>query len=106
MRSGAIVQHGDGTPTGSRSTSFFIRGILGPDAWSIFMRWLRGLAERFSFAASLVGRRRRNLALGAQTGSGQKGDVGKRTTNVDRDPEPVVRLRRHHSRPKLILLTS
>ena len=50
-----IVQHDDGTPTGSRSTSFFIRGILGPDAWSIFMRWLRRLAERFSVAASLVG---------------------------------------------------
>jgi hypothetical protein len=33
-----VVQHDDGTPTGSRSTSFFIRGILGPDAWSIFMR--------------------------------------------------------------------
>src|SRR5580692_1780613 len=55
MRSDAIIQHGDGTPTGSRSTSFFIRGILGPDAWSIFMRWLRRLAERFSVAASLVG---------------------------------------------------
>src|SRR6266550_426098 len=55
MRSDAIVQHDDGTPTGSRSTSFFIRGILGPDAWSIFMRWLRRLAERFSVAASLVG---------------------------------------------------
>src|ERR1700737_2418697 len=27
MRSAAIVQHDDGTPTGSRSTSFFIRGI-------------------------------------------------------------------------------
>jgi hypothetical protein len=39
-----IVQHDDGTPTGSRSASFFIRGILGPDAWSIFMRWLRRLA--------------------------------------------------------------
>jgi hypothetical protein len=26
-----------------------------PDAWSIFMRWLRRLAERFSVAASLVG---------------------------------------------------
>jgi hypothetical protein len=50
-----VVQHDDGTPTGSRSTSFFIRGILGPDAWSIFMRWLRRLAERFSVAASLVG---------------------------------------------------
>src|ERR1700737_822495 len=55
MRSDAVVQHDDGTPTGSRSTSFFIRGILGPDAWSIFMRWLRRLAERFSVAASLVG---------------------------------------------------
>jgi hypothetical protein len=33
-----VVQHDDGTPTGSRSTSFFIRGILGPDAWSMFMR--------------------------------------------------------------------
>ena len=44
MRAGPIVQHDDGTPTGSRSTSFFIRGILGPDAWSIFMRWLRRLA--------------------------------------------------------------
>src|SRR5258706_11843142 len=55
MRSAAVVQHDDGTPTGSRSTSFFIRGILGPDAWSIFMRWLRRLAERFSVAASLVG---------------------------------------------------
>src|SRR5713226_4412759 len=54
MRSDVIVQHDDGTPTGSRSTSFFIRGILGPDAWSIFMRWLRRLAERFSVAASLV----------------------------------------------------
>jgi hypothetical protein len=52
MRSDVIVQHDDGTPTGSRSTSFFIRGILGPDAWSIFMRWLRRLAERFSVAAS------------------------------------------------------
>src|ERR1700720_3318382 len=51
----AIVQHDDGTPTGSRSTSFFIRGILGPDAWSIFMRWLRRRAEMFSVAASLVG---------------------------------------------------
>src|SRR3982074_742973 len=51
----SVVQHDDGTPTGSRSTSFFIRGILGPDAWSIFMRWLRRLAERFSVAASLVG---------------------------------------------------
>src|ERR1700682_3937477 len=55
MRSDGVVQHDDGTPTGSRSTSFFIRGILGPDAWSIFMRWLRRLAERFSVAASLVG---------------------------------------------------
>src|SRR5467141_1811909 len=55
MRTHLIVQHDDGTPTGSRSTSFFIRGILGPDAWSIFMRWLRRLAERFSVAASLVG---------------------------------------------------
>src|ERR1700681_1983279 len=55
MRSDVVVQHDDGTPTGSRSTSFFIRGILGPDAWSIFMRWLRRLAERFSVAASLVG---------------------------------------------------
>src|SRR5258708_7911172 len=54
MRSDAIVQHDDGTPTGSRSTSFFIRGILGPDAWSIFIRLLRTLAERFSVAASLV----------------------------------------------------
>src|SRR5437868_10137904 len=54
MRSDVVVQHDDGTPTGSRSTSFFIRGILGPDAWSIFMRWLRRLAERFSVAASLV----------------------------------------------------
>jgi hypothetical protein len=52
MRAHLIVQHDDGTPTGSRSTSFFIRGILGPDAWSIFMRWLRRLAERFSVAAS------------------------------------------------------
>jgi NAD(P)-dependent dehydrogenase (short-subunit alcohol dehydrogenase family) len=33
-----------------------MRGILGPDAWSIFMRWLRRRAERFSVAASLVGR--------------------------------------------------
>src|ERR1017187_9446711 len=55
MRSDGVVQHDDGTPTGSRSTSFFIRGILGPDAWSIFMRVLRRLAERFSVAASLVG---------------------------------------------------
>src|ERR1700737_2268768 len=55
MRTHLVVQHDDGTPTGSRSTSFFIRGILGPDAWSIFMRWLRRLAERFSVAASLVG---------------------------------------------------
>src|SRR3979490_3065435 len=55
MRSDVVVQHDYGTPTGSRSTSFFIRGILGPDAWSIFMRWLRRLAERFSVAASLVG---------------------------------------------------
>src|ERR1700722_15608915 len=55
MRPLFVVQHDDGTPTGSRSTSFFIRGILGPDAWSIFMRWLRRLAERFSVAASLVG---------------------------------------------------
>src|SRR5260370_6734533 len=54
MSARAIIQHDDGTPTGSRSTSFFIRGILGPDAWSIFMRWLRRLAERFSAAASLV----------------------------------------------------
>src|SRR6202790_1765542 len=28
MRSDVVVQHDDGTPTGSRSTSFFIRGIL------------------------------------------------------------------------------
>src|SRR5713101_10140182 len=56
MCSDGVVQHDDGTPTGSRSTSFFIRGILGPDAWSIFMRWLRRRAERFSVAASLVGR--------------------------------------------------
>src|ERR1700731_1462036 len=55
MCSNVVVQHDDGTPTGSRSTSFFIRGILGPDAWSIFMRWLRRRAERFSVAASLVG---------------------------------------------------
>src|SRR5271157_6349793 len=55
MRSDGVVQHDDGTPTGSRSTSFFIRGILGPDAWSIFMRWLRRLAEKFSVVASLVG---------------------------------------------------
>src|SRR6202140_3490023 len=55
MRSDAIIQRDDGTPTGSRSPSFFIRGILGPDAWSIFMRWLTGVAERFSVAASLVG---------------------------------------------------
>jgi len=50
-----IVQHDDGTPTGSRSTSFFIRGILGPDAWCIFMRWSRRLAEIFSVAVFLVG---------------------------------------------------
>src|SRR5258707_14588952 len=56
MRTDLVVQHDDGTPTGSRSASFFIRGILGPDAWSIFMRWLRRRAERFSVAASLVGR--------------------------------------------------
>src|SRR5450759_3170475 len=55
VRADGVVQHDDGTPTGSRSTSFFIRGILGPDAWSIFMRWLRRQAERFSVAASLVG---------------------------------------------------
>src|SRR5258707_9665013 len=55
MSSNLVVQHDDGTPTGSRSANFFIRGILGPDAWSIFMRWLRRLAERFSVAASLVG---------------------------------------------------
>src|SRR3981081_996453 len=55
MRTYLIVQHGDGTPTGSRSTSFFIRGILGPDAWSIFMRCLGRRADRFSVAASLVG---------------------------------------------------
>src|ERR1700730_17452341 len=55
MCSNIVVQHDDGTPTGSRRTSFFIRGILGPDAWSIFMRWSRRLAERFSVAASLVG---------------------------------------------------
>src|ERR1700680_2067909 len=55
MGSDAIVQHDDGTPAGTPSTIFFIRGILGPDAWSIFMRWLRRLAERFSVAASLVG---------------------------------------------------
>src|ERR1700730_11898537 len=46
MRSDAVVQHDDGTPTGSRSTSFFIRGILGPDVRSIFMRWLRRLGVR------------------------------------------------------------
>src|SRR6202790_2641326 len=55
MRSDAIIQHDDGTPTGSRSTSFFIRGILGPDAWSMLMRCLRRRGERFSVAASLVG---------------------------------------------------
>ena len=55
MCSDVVVQHDDGTPTGSRSTSFLICGILGPDVWSIFMRWLRRLAERFSVAASLVG---------------------------------------------------
>ena len=55
MRSHAVVQHDDGTPTGSRSTSFFIRGILGPDALSIFMRWLRRRPDRSSVAASLVG---------------------------------------------------
>src|SRR5258708_36707265 len=55
MRSDVVVQHDDGTPTGSRSTSFFIRGILGPDAWAIFMRWLRRLAARVSVAASVVG---------------------------------------------------
>src|SRR5260370_7257732 len=53
MRSDAVVQHDDGTPTGSRSTSFFIRGILGPDAWSIFMRGLRRLPEKVSVAPSL-----------------------------------------------------
>src|ERR1700692_1384509 len=52
MRSDGVVQHDDGTPTGSRSTSFFIRGILGPDAWSIFMR----LAGREVFRCSLSGR--------------------------------------------------
>ena len=55
MRPLVIVQHDDGTPTGSRSTSFFIRGILGPDAWCIFMRWSRRLAEIFSVAVFLVG---------------------------------------------------
>src|ERR1700722_10451878 len=55
MGSDVVVQHDDETPTGSRSTSFFIRGILGPDAWSIFMRWLRRLAERFPLQASPVG---------------------------------------------------
>src|ERR1700686_2645998 len=55
MRSDGVVQHDDGTPTGSRSTSFFIHGILGPDAWSMFMRWLRRQVERFSVVASLVG---------------------------------------------------
>src|SRR5258708_37511683 len=54
MSSDGVVQHDDGTPTGSRGTSFFIRGILGPHAWSIFMGWMRRLAERFSVAASLV----------------------------------------------------
>src|ERR1700688_622678 len=58
MRSDVVVQHDDGTPTGSRSTSFFIRGILGPAALCMFMRWLRRLAERLSVAASLVGRLR------------------------------------------------
>src|ERR1700736_4244814 len=46
MRTDLVVQHDDGTPTGSRSTSFFIRGILGPDVRSIFMRWLRRLGVR------------------------------------------------------------
>jgi hypothetical protein len=55
MRTHLVIQHADGTPTGSRSPSFLIGGILGPDAWSIFMRWLRRLAARFSVAASLVG---------------------------------------------------
>lgn len=49
-----VVQHDDRTPTGSRRTSFFTRGILGPEAWPIFMRWSRRLVERFSVAASLV----------------------------------------------------
>src|SRR6202051_1686470 len=55
MRAYLVVQLDDGTPTGSRSTSFFIRGILGPDAWSIFMRWLRRLGEGVSGGASRVG---------------------------------------------------
>ena len=55
VRAPGVVQHDDGTPTGSRRTSFFIRGIRGPDAWSIFMRWLRRREERFSGAAYLVG---------------------------------------------------
>jgi hypothetical protein len=37
VRASLVVQHDDATPTGL-CTSFFIRGILGPDAWCIFMR--------------------------------------------------------------------
>jgi hypothetical protein len=55
VRSALVVQHDDRTPTGSRSTSFFTRGILGLDAWFTSMRWSRRLVERFSVAASLVG---------------------------------------------------
>src|SRR5258705_13393508 len=42
----------DGTPTGSRSTSFFIRGILGPDARSIFMRWSNTSTARTGLLSS------------------------------------------------------
>lgn len=55
MRAHLVRQHDDRTPTGSRSTSFSTRGILGPGAWPIFMRWSRRLVERVSVAASLVG---------------------------------------------------
>src|ERR1700737_5342372 len=57
MRSDAVVQHDDGTPTGSRSTSFFIRGILGPDAWSTefeaFLRTALGHAATYSDDGSI-----------------------------------------------------
>jgi hypothetical protein len=39
MRPSPIVQRDDGTPTGPRSARFFIDGILGRDAWFVFMRW-------------------------------------------------------------------
>src|SRR5258706_15077442 len=66
MRSDVVVQHDDGTPTGSRSTSFFIRGILSAKCSpKATLAWVAGLPARIAVAgealSSIVGNRRKSV---------------------------------------------